>query len=102
MPHSRSHLNNPLLAGVCSRLASFFHCNVWVLRAVLVVLLMVKTLWALAVYGGLAILFRITDVCRGTNRSPVEEFSLESPQFEARNHRIRELDRRFREWEDSK
>jgi phage shock protein PspC (stress-responsive transcriptional regulator) len=92
---------HPLVAGVCSRLAWYFHCNAWLLRAGFIVLLMVKSFWALAVYGGLALLFRCTDHYRGPVRSAKKDFSLESPQFAARNHRIRALDRRFREWEES-
>jgi len=91
----------PLLAGVCSRLAAFFRCNAWALRAVFLLLLMVKTLWTLAVYAGLALCFRWVEYSRGTRRSASKEFMLESPRFESRNRRIKELDRRFREWEDS-
>jgi len=92
---------HPVVAGVFSRLARFFNCSPWPLRAGFIVLLVVKTFWALAVYVGLAVLFRLTDHFREPARSAEKDFSLESPQFAARNHRIRELDRRFREWEDS-
>ena len=94
--------SGPILAGVCSRLARLLRCNVWVLRGGFSVLLLIKTLPALAVYGGLALLFRLRDHYPGSNRSAIEDFSLRSPQFASRNHRIRELDRRFREWEDSR
>ena len=93
--------SNALLAGVCSRLAYVFRCNVWVLRAGFIVLLMIKTLLTLAIYGVLALLFSLVGHYRGSNRSTQYDFSLGSPQFASRNRRIRELDRRFREWEDS-
>jgi phage shock protein PspC (stress-responsive transcriptional regulator) len=89
----------PLVAGVCNRLAGFFRCNAWVLRTGFVLLLLVKTLWTLAVYGGMALLFRLADHYRRPVRSTKKDFTLESPQFAGRNHKIRELERRFSEWE---
>lgn len=93
--------SNALLAGVCGRLAHLFRCNVWVLRAGFILLLLLKTLLTLVVYAVLALLFRMIDHRRGPDRSSREEFSLGSPQFASHNRRIRELDRRFQEWEDS-
>ena len=92
--------SNALLAGVCGRLAHLFRCNVWVLRAAFILLLLLKTLLTLVVYGVLALLFRMVDHRRGRGRS-TKDFSLESPQFACHNRKIRELDRRFQEWEDS-
>ena len=90
-----------IIAGVCSRLARLLRCNVWGLRAGFILLLLIKTLPALAVYGVLALLFHLRDRYPGSKRSETKDFSLGSPQFASRNRRIQELDRRFREWEDS-
>jgi phage shock protein PspC (stress-responsive transcriptional regulator) len=90
-----------LLAGVCGRLAHLFRCNVWVLRAGFILLLLLKTFLTLVVYGVLALLFRTADYHRGPDRSTRKDYSPGSPRFAAHNRRIKELDRRFREWEDS-
>ena len=92
---------HPLLAGVCSRLAQLFHCNAWVLRAGFVLMLVLKTLLAMFLYLVLALLFRLLDRYRSSGHVSDETFSLDSPQFSSRSRRIEELDRRFREWENS-
>ena len=64
-------------------------------------LLMIKSLLALAVYAALAVLFAVLDRVHLPGRCRQKGFSLESPMFAAHDRRIRELDRRFREWENS-
>ena len=48
-----------LLAGVCADIAGRFGWNVWALRALFVVFLLVKTLWAVVAYAALAVMFRL-------------------------------------------
>jgi len=93
--------NSALLAGVCSRMADWFQCNVWVLRAVCIFLLMVKTLLAAAIYAALALLFRLIDRPGASGRSPASDSRLYRARSPGRSPRIEELDRRFREWEQS-
>ena len=91
----------PLLAGVCSRFASMLRFNVWALRAVFIVLLLAKTVLAVIVYGILALLFHAMD--RRLDRSVAtpepsrDNLARPGPHSE----RISDLDRRFREWEQS-
>lgn len=98
-------LKGPMLAGVCSRLANSLRFNVWVLRGLFVLLLLVKTFAAIVAYVVLALVFQLMDkgAERGTERksgagdSPATEPS----NLDERKRRIEELDRRFRAWEDS-
>jgi phage shock protein PspC (stress-responsive transcriptional regulator) len=92
----------PLLAGVCSHFADLLHFNVWALRAVFVVLLLAKTMLAVILYGVLALLFHAVD----RRRQPQEDAAhaqapANAPQPGPHDERIRDLDRRFREWEQS-
>lgn len=98
-----SHLSTtPLLAGVCSRLASAFRFNAWVLRAIFILLLLTKTLVAVVVYGLLALAFQLADRYRGVERDQQPEKSPAAPApISGHNQKLAELDRRFREWEDS-
>ena len=89
--------DDALLAGVCAGIADRFGWNVWALRAVFVAFLLVKTLWAIAVYALLAIAFHLIDGERHGRRRPAD--GLESPELSDRNERIRDLERRFRELE---
>ena len=86
-----------LLAGVCADIAARFGWNVWALRALFVVFLLVKTLWAIAAYAVLAVMFRLFDGGRAARREPPG--GLESPELADRNERIADLERRFRELE---
>lgn len=91
----------PLLAGVCSRFASLLHFNVWALRAVFVVLLLAKTVLAVIVYGVLALLFHAADRRRQPRDTAHAQAPANAPQPCPQDERIRDLDRRFREWEQS-
>jgi phage shock protein PspC (stress-responsive transcriptional regulator) len=90
-----------LLAGVCSRIARILKCDVWVLRVIFLVLLLAKTFLAIIAYIALALVFRCMGHLSKAKGSSAEESSLNSPELATRNNRIEELDRRFREWEDS-
>jgi len=88
-----------LLAGVCAGIARAFKWNVWVLRALFIGFLAIKTLAAVLVYAALALLFYFFDSEWGARgkTSP----GLSSPELSERNERIAELERRFRELEGS-
>jgi phage shock protein PspC (stress-responsive transcriptional regulator) len=84
-----------LLAGVCAGIARTFAWNVWALRAVFVVFLLFKTLWAIAAYAALALAFWLLDA--DWPRKHKSRAALESPELASRNRRIVELERRFEE-----
>jgi phage shock protein PspC (stress-responsive transcriptional regulator) len=84
-----------LLAGVCAGTARIFGWNVWALRALFVVFLLVKTLWALLAYAALALLFHFRAGAGGGSDEP----GLGSPELAARERRIAELEQRFRDLE---
>ena len=86
-----------MLAGVCADIAARFGWNVWALRALFVVFLLVKTLWAIVAYAGLAVLFHLLGGGRPARRAPPG--GLESPELADRNERIADLERRFRDLE---
>ena len=88
-----------LLAGVCAGIARAFKWNVWVLRALVIGFLAVKTLAAILVYAALALLFYLLD-SDWTARDKASK-DLSSPELSKRNERIRDLERRFREMEGS-
>jgi len=87
-----------LLAGVCAGIAQAFKWNVWVLRALFVIFLLVKTLWAVLAYAALAVLFHLGNEHR--ERKHGKE-GLASPELSERNRRIEELEKRFRDLEQS-
>ena len=89
-----------LLAGVCAGIARAFDWNVWVLRALFVVFLLVKTLVALAVYAALALFFFFAETSKHSDEPGSSP--LGSPELDERSRRIEELDRKFREWEKSR
>ena len=86
-----------LLAGVCAEIAGRFGWNVWALRALFVVFLLVKTLWAILAYAVFEIVFRLIGEGRARRRAPAS--GLESPELADRNERIADLERRFRDLE---
>lgn len=88
-----------LLAGVCAGIARTFEWNVWVLRALFIGFLAIKTLAAVVVYAVLALVFNLS----GTNWSLRDKDSdgLASPELSKRNERIEELERRFKDLEES-
>jgi phage shock protein PspC (stress-responsive transcriptional regulator) len=88
-----------LLAGVCAGIARTFKWNVWVLRALFIGFLAIKTLAAILVYAGLALLFYLLDSDRtARDQRPT---GLSSPELSRRNERITELEQRFRDLEGS-
>jgi phage shock protein PspC (stress-responsive transcriptional regulator) len=100
MRHERP--DGALLAGVCAGTARMFGWNVWALRALFVIFLLVKTLWAVAAYALLALAMYLLD-----NKGDAEKRvngrgrngGLASPELAGRNQRIAELERRFRDLE---
>jgi phage shock protein PspC (stress-responsive transcriptional regulator) len=88
-----------LLAGVCAGAARKLGWNVWALRALFVAFLLVKTLWAIAAYAALALaMYLLGDGWPGkAPRQAGSDGGLESPELAARNRRIAELERRFRD-----
>lgn len=85
-----------LLAGACSRIAETLGWNVWALRALFVVFLLVKTLWAVLAYAALALILHVWE---GRGRSTSVDGKLSSPELSERSRRISELERRFRDLE---
>jgi phage shock protein PspC (stress-responsive transcriptional regulator) len=85
-----------LLAGVCSGIAHRLGWNAWALRALFVLFLLVKTVWAVIAYGVLALALQLFGNT-GKGRPPEER--LGSPELSGRSERIAELERRFRELE---
>ena len=88
-----------LLAGVCAGIARAFKWNVWVLRALFVGFLAIKTIAALVVYAVLAVLFHFSGNDFSFGGKPDDE--LGSPELSERNQRIRDLEERFRDLERS-
>ena len=88
-----------LLAGVCAGIAGKLGWNVWALRALFVVFLLVKTLWAIAAYAVLALaLHLLGDGWPGKERQrDGGSGELASPELARRNRRIADLERRFRD-----
>ena len=87
-----------LLAGVCAGIAQALNWNVWVLRALFVAFLLIKTLWAIVVYAALGLAFKLfEDQWPGKSKSGE---GLASPELSDRNQRISDLERRFRELDD--
>ena len=90
-----SRTEGALLAGVCAGIARAFDWNVWALRALFVLFLLIKTLWAVVAYAALAGLFFLLDSDWRVRRKTGD--SLASPELAARSRRITELERRFEE-----
>jgi len=89
-----------LLAGVCAGIARVLEWNVWALRALFVVFLLIKTLWAIAAYALLAVVLCLLDGTAARTPGRDAEGGLESPELAERNRRIAELERRFRDLEN--
>jgi phage shock protein PspC (stress-responsive transcriptional regulator) len=87
-----------LLAGVCAGIARAFNWNVWVLRALFIGFLLVKTLWAIVAYAALALVFTLLDSDKLNLKK--DKGGLESPELSDRNARIAELERRFKDLEN--
>ena len=86
-----------LLAGVCAGIARALDWNVWALRALFVVFLLVKTLWAIVAYAALALAFHLLDGEWSGRRTSRD--GLQSPELAGRSQRIAELEKRFEELE---
>jgi phage shock protein PspC (stress-responsive transcriptional regulator) len=86
-----------LLAGVCAGAARMLNWNVWVLRALFLAFLLLKTLWAIVAYALLALLFHLGREFAGGKDG---RDGLRSPELSRRSERIAELERRFRELEE--
>jgi phage shock protein PspC (stress-responsive transcriptional regulator) len=88
-----------LLAGVCAGIARALRWNVWVLRALFVGFLVIKTVAALVVYAILALVLHLlgNEIPGGKRDSG----GLTSPELSQRNERITDLERRFRDLENS-
>lgn len=89
-----------LLAGVCAGIARAFGWNVWVLRALFVIFALIKTLWAILLYAGLAIAIHLLGGEWPGRRD--KDQGLSSPELSKRNERIADLERRFRDLENGK
>ena len=91
-------IEGSLLAGVCAGIARALQWNVWVLRALFVLFLLTKTLWAVVTYAVLAVIFIIFEDRVPGSSSNGE--SLSSPELSGRNQRIADLEKRFRDLEN--
>ena len=83
-----------LLAGVCAGLANRLGWNVWAIRCLFCLGLFIQTIGAGIVYILLAIVLPRID-----ESSPKAEPELKADELSARNERIAELERRFKEME---
>jgi phage shock protein PspC (stress-responsive transcriptional regulator) len=93
-----------LLAGVCAGIAGALRWNVWVLRVLFVGFLALKTVAALIIYALLALAMHLLgDEKKAGNKSRGKKTAegLVSPEFAHRNERIADLERRFRDLEES-
>lgn len=88
-----------LFAGVCAGIAGALGWNVWALRALFVLFLLIKPLWAIAAYALLAVATCLLD---GAKQKPRDDADggLSSPELAERNRRIADLERRFRDLEN--
>ena len=86
-----------LLAGVCAGIAQAFGWNVWVLRALFVAFLLIKTLWAVVAYAVIALVFMLLE--SQNFGKPGNGDELGSPELSGRKKRIADLERRFRDLE---
>lgn len=89
-----------LLAGVCAGIARSFSWNVWVLRALFVGFLAIKTMAALVTYAVLALVIHLfgNEALRGKiPRGEKVSEGLASPELSRRSERIADLERQFRD-----
>jgi phage shock protein PspC (stress-responsive transcriptional regulator) len=104
-PHPRvKRPDGALLAGVCAGIARALRWNVWVLRALFVGFLAIKTVAALVIYAILALVLHLLEndtLRRKNSRGKKTAEGLASPELSQRSERIANLERRFRELEDS-
>jgi len=93
-----THVRNEgaLLAGVCAAVAGRLGWNVWALRILFVLFLLVKATWAIVAYAVAALALHLIEG-RASERRPAD--GLASPELSDRAGRIADLERRFRELE---
>jgi phage shock protein PspC (stress-responsive transcriptional regulator) len=92
-----ARIDGALLAGVCAGMARTFGWNVWALRVLFVIFLLIKTVWAIVAYTALALIINLLDgEWSGRRKS---DGGLESPELAGRSRRIAELEKRFEELE---
>jgi len=84
-----------LLAGVCSGIAKTLSWNVWVLRALFIGFLAIKTMLALIVYASLALVIHLIGIDSPCEKRKTE--GLTSPELSGRNQRITDLEQQFRD-----
>ena len=84
-----------LLAGVCSGIARTLSWNVWVLRALFIGFLAIKTMLALIVYASLALVIHLIRLDNPREKRKTE--GLTSPELSGRNQRITDLEQQFRD-----
>ena len=98
LQHDRT--NGALLAGVCAGIARAFEWNVWVLRALFMGFLVLKTVAALIIYAILALAMHLVgnEKLHGKKHQGGNAHEgLASPELSQRNERIADLERQFRE-----
>lgn len=88
--------DDALLAGLCAELARRLGWNVWALRVLFLVALLVKTLPTALVYLGASLLMGLVLADRKTAAPPG---GLASDRLSERGQRIEELEERFRKLE---
>ncbi len=96
--HKRT--DGALLAGVCAGIARAFEWNVWVLRALFVGFLALKTVAALIIYAILALVMHLfgNEKLHGKKHQGGNAHEgLASPELSQRSERIADLERQFRE-----
>ncbi len=84
-----------LLAGVCAGIARALRWNVWVLRALFVGFLAIKTVPALIAYAVLTLAMQLFGTEKLHGKKPSEE--LASPELSKRSKRIADLEQQFRD-----
>ncbi len=88
--------DDALLTGLCAELARRLGWNVWALRALFVVALLVQTLPTAVVYLGASLVMGLLLAGR---KAPEQPAGLASERLSERGRRIEELEERFRKLE---
>jgi len=107
-PHMRvKRPDGALLAGVCAGIARTLRWNVWVLRALFVGFLALKTVAALIIYAALALVMQLlalvmqllgNETLRGkASQGKQASEGLNSPELSRRSERIADLEQQFRD-----
>ena len=96
MPDTRRP-EDALLAGVSAEIARRLGWNVWAVRGLFVLGLVVQTLATIVIYAVLAVVMRC--MAGGADRKSAPPAGLGSPDLAERGKRIEELERRFKDLE---